>query len=75
MSIRSELFRRPWAIGEVREKRVATVRIMHSVAGRLDFDYDVLAVPARPDRALMVYLPEPGSATAESLGLLLSWSD
>ncbi|WP_060887976.1 helix-turn-helix transcriptional regulator [Streptomyces caniscabiei] len=73
LAIRSEPFRRLWATGDVREKRLGVARIVHPVVGTLEFDYHVLTVPARPDRSLITYLPQPGSPTAEALGMLLSW--
>lgn len=73
LAIRSEPFRRLWATGDVREKRLGVARILHPVVGTLEFDYHMLTVPARPDRLLLTYLPQPDSSTAEVLGVLLSW--
>ncbi|MFE3850355.1 helix-turn-helix transcriptional regulator [Streptomyces griseorubiginosus] len=73
LAIRSEPFRRLWATGDVREKRLGVTRIVHPVVGTLEFDYHMLTVPARPDRSLITYLPQPGSPTAEALKMLLSW--
>ena len=73
LTIRSSPFRRLWATGDVREKRLGVVRVVHPVVGNLEFDYHVLTVPARPDRSLLTYLSRPGSPTAEALSLLLSW--
>jgi transcriptional regulator with XRE-family HTH domain len=73
LAIRSEPFRRLWATGDVREKRLGVTRIAHPMAGVLEFEYQMLTVPARPDRSLLTYLPLPGSPTVEALGVLLSW--
>ncbi|WP_306819817.1 MmyB family transcriptional regulator [Streptomyces sp. CA-210063] len=73
LAIRSEPFQRLWATGDVREKRLGVVRVVHPVVGTLEFDYHMLTVPARPDRSLITYLPRLGSPTAEALGMLLSW--
>lgn len=73
LAIHSHDFRQLWARGDVREKRVGVVRLIHPVAGPLEFDYQVLTVPARPDRFLLTYLPRPGTPTADALQLLLSW--
>ncbi|MFF0015940.1 helix-turn-helix transcriptional regulator [Streptomyces sp. NPDC005374] len=73
LAIRSEPFQRLWATGDVREKRLGVVRIVHPLVGTLEFDYHMLTVPARPDRSLITYLPQPGSPTAEALRMLLSW--
>ena len=72
LAIRSEPFRILWATGDVREKRLGVARIVHPAVGTLSFDYHALSVPARPDRTLLTYLPQPGSA--EALGILLSWT-
>ncbi len=73
LAIRSEPFRQLWSQGDVREKRMGAVRLAHPVVGPMTFEYHLLTVPARPDRSLMTYLAEPGSTTAEALGVLLSW--
>ncbi|MET8170504.1 helix-turn-helix transcriptional regulator [Streptomyces sp. NPDC005329] len=73
LAIRSEPFRQLWATGDVREKRLGVVRIVHPIVGSLEFDYHMLTVPARPDRSLLTYLPRLGSPTAEAVGMLLSW--
>ncbi|MEE1764240.1 helix-turn-helix transcriptional regulator [Streptomyces sp. SP18BB07] len=73
LAIRSEPFRQLWATGDVREKRLGVTRVVHPVVGTLEFDYHMLTVPARPDRSLITYLPQPGSPTAEALKMLLSW--
>lgn len=73
LAIRSEPFRQLWAQGDVREKRVGAVQLTHPLVGAMTFQYHFLTVPARPDRALMTYLPEAGSPTADALAVLLSW--
>lgn len=73
LSIRSNEFRQLWARADVREKRIGVVHLNHHVAGPLEFDYQVLTVPTRPDRSLLVYLPRPGTGTADALQMLLSW--
>ncbi len=73
LAIHSEEFRQLWATGDVQEKRVGVVRLHHRIAGPLELEYQVLAVPARPDRSLLTYLPRPHTPTAEALQMLLSW--
>lgn len=74
LAIHSDAFRQLWAAGEVREKRVGHARIRHPLVGELSFDYHVLAVPARPDRSIFTYLPQPGTSSVEALHMLLSWT-
>ncbi|MFG1609680.1 helix-turn-helix transcriptional regulator [Actinoplanes sp. NPDC049265] len=73
LAIHSTEFRRLWARGDVREKRIGAVRLNHRVAGPLEFEYHVLTVPARSDRSLLAYLPRPGTTTGDALQMLLSW--
>ena len=73
LAIRSGPFRRLWGTGDVLEKRAGAAHVVHRLVGVLEFEYHVLTVPARPDRSLFVYLPVPGSPTAEALALLSSW--
>ena len=73
LAIRSDPFRQMWARGDVREKRIGAVHLMHPVVGAMEFDYQFLTVPAHPDRSMITYLAEVGSPTAEALGVLLSW--
>jgi transcriptional regulator with XRE-family HTH domain len=73
LAIHSEEFRQLWSKGDVREKRAGVVKLLHPVAGPLEFNYQMLTVPARPDRFLLTYLPRAGSPTAEALQMLLSW--
>ncbi|MEV5510176.1 helix-turn-helix transcriptional regulator [Streptomyces orinoci] len=46
----------------------------HPVVGDLHFSYEALQPPGDPDQTLCVYNAEPGSATAEALRLLGSWT-
>ncbi|GAA1564618.1 helix-turn-helix transcriptional regulator [Kribbella sancticallisti] len=46
----------------------------HPEVGELHFSYEALQLPDDPDQILCVYNVEPGSATAEALRLLSSWS-
>lgn len=74
LSVRSEDFRRLWADHQVKEKTFGVKRLRHPLVGDLDFGYETLALPARPDQLLVAYTVPPGSPTAERLALLASWS-
>ncbi|GAA1713285.1 helix-turn-helix transcriptional regulator [Streptomyces yatensis] len=51
-----------------------TQHLHHPVVGELTLRHETLALPADPDQAVCVYTAEPGSASAEALALLASWS-
>lgn len=44
------------------------------MVGALVLPYETLTLPGDPDQHLVVYTPEPGSATAERIAVLGSWS-
>jgi len=73
LSTRSETFRRLWADHNVRSHGTGTKRFDHPVVGELTLAYEELAVTAEPGHALYIYTAEPGSPSAERLGLLASW--
>ncbi|MCX4749971.1 helix-turn-helix transcriptional regulator [Kitasatospora sp. NBC_01287] len=73
LSVKSEDFRRLWAIYNVHDKGHGSKELHHPVVGRLLLRYETLALPADPDQVLLTYHAEPGSASAESLRLLASW--
>ncbi|MDE3724886.1 helix-turn-helix transcriptional regulator [Nocardiopsis sp. N85] len=62
----SPRFAEMWGSQVVRERRGFTKRMEHAVAGRLEFECQVLHVPDG-DQRLMLYCPEPGSATERAL--------
>ncbi|WP_134738655.1 helix-turn-helix transcriptional regulator [Nocardioides sp. 503] len=74
LSTRSETFRRLWAQHDVRTHGTGTKRFAHPVVGELTLAYEELAITAEPGLALLVYTAEPGSPSAERLGLLASWT-
>ncbi|MEV8568109.1 helix-turn-helix transcriptional regulator [Streptomyces sp. NPDC051322] len=74
LSLKSDDFRRLWADHLVKEKTYGVKRIAHPVVGELSLPYETLALPGDPDQLLVAYTPQPGSATAERLALLGSWT-
>ncbi|MFH8837204.1 helix-turn-helix transcriptional regulator [Streptomyces sp. NPDC017868] len=71
LSLKSEDFRRLWADHQVKEKTYGVKRLVHAVAGELEFGYETLALPGDPDQLLVAYTVAPGSATADRLTLLV----
>ncbi|MFD7480189.1 helix-turn-helix transcriptional regulator [Streptomyces sp. NPDC059837] len=51
-----------------------TQHFRHPVVGEFTLHHETLALPADPDQAICVYTAEPGSASAQALALLASWS-
>ena len=74
LSTRSETFRRLWAAHDVRTHGAGTKRFQHPVVGELILAYEELAITAEPGNVMMVYTAEPGSPSAERLGILASWA-
>ena len=74
LSTRSQEFRTRWAAHNVRQHQTGRKRLHHPVVGDLELTYEVLALPADPGLALVVYGAEPGSASQDGLKLLASWA-
>jgi transcriptional regulator with XRE-family HTH domain len=74
LSTRSEEFRTRWAAHNVHLHRTGNKLIDHPVVGRLELMFDTLELPADTGLAMLVYTAEPGSASADALNLLASWS-
>jgi transcriptional regulator with XRE-family HTH domain len=74
LSTRSDTFRTLWAAHNVRTHGTGTKRFHHPIAGELILAYEELAITAEPGAVLMIYTAEPGSPSAERLGLLASWN-
>jgi hypothetical protein len=58
----------------VRFHRTGTKRLHHPVVGDLDLTYETMALQADDGLTMSVYTAEPGSASAQALNLLASWS-
>jgi transcriptional regulator with XRE-family HTH domain len=74
LSTRSETFRRLWGAHDVRTHGAGTKRFNHPLVGELSLAYEELAITAEPGLVLMIYTAEPGSPSAERLGLLAAWT-
>jgi transcriptional regulator with XRE-family HTH domain len=74
LATRSDVFRRLWADHNVRTHGAGTKRFHHPIVGELTLAYEELAITAEPGLVLLVYTAEPGSPSAERLGLLASWA-
>ncbi|MEU0808214.1 helix-turn-helix transcriptional regulator [Streptomyces sp. NPDC005970] len=74
LAMKNETFRRLWADHPVKEKTHGLKRLRHPVVGDLELSYETLALPGDPDQLLVTYAAVPGSAAAEKLAVLASWS-
>ncbi|WP_329581168.1 helix-turn-helix transcriptional regulator [Kitasatospora sp. NBC_01250] len=74
LSVRSPEFGRLWADHQVKEKTWGTKLVRHPLVGDLELGYETLALPGDPDQTLVGYTAQAGSATAQRLALLASWS-
>ena len=74
LSTRSDLFGRLWAAHDVRQHRTDTKLFRHPVVGDLTLNYESMALTADSGLRLNAYIAEPGTPSAESLGLLASWA-
>ncbi|MFD7442244.1 helix-turn-helix transcriptional regulator [Streptomyces sp. NPDC059909] len=73
LSVKSDEFRTLWAAHTVQEKGHGTKRLHHPLVGELTLSYETLRLPDDEDLSLVTYHAEPGTASAESLGLLAQW--
>ncbi|MFC0109906.1 helix-turn-helix transcriptional regulator [Kibdelosporangium aridum] len=74
LSIHSQEFRELWAKHNVKEKTFGSKLMNHSLVGELELAYESFPLPGEPDMVLVTYVAQPGSPSAEKLGLIASWS-
>lgn len=74
LTTRSPEFHAWWGEHNVRLHRSGTKDIHHPIVGDLTVAYESLEVSSIPGLALVTYLAEPGSPSAQALDLLRSWA-
>jgi hypothetical protein len=74
LSTRSEEFRTAWAAHDVRILDATVKQFHHPEVGDLDLSFNRLDLAADPGLAIFTYAAEPGSRSAEALGMLASWA-
>ncbi|MFG2272066.1 helix-turn-helix domain-containing protein [Streptomyces chartreusis] len=73
LSVKSEEFRRLWAIHDVKEKSYGVKRLRHPLVGELALNFESFRLTDGTEQTLITYHSEPGSPSAEALRLLASW--
>jgi transcription regulator MmyB-like protein len=63
-----------WAAHNVRFHDTGIKELHHPVVGDLALTYNRMELTADPGQMLMIWTAEPGSKSAEALGLLGSWA-
>jgi transcriptional regulator with XRE-family HTH domain len=74
LSIKSDAFRRLWARHDVKDKAFGRKLMNHDLVGELEVEWQTFALPGDVGQHLLTYLPVPGSATADKLAVLASWT-
>jgi transcriptional regulator with XRE-family HTH domain len=70
LSVASREFATLWAAAPVKEKTSGTRRFAHPLVGRLDLDFQVLAIPGSDGQLLITFTAEPDTPSAAALRLL-----
>jgi hypothetical protein len=74
LSIKSDMFRRLWSSHDVKEKTFGRKLIHHDLVGELELAWESMDLPGVVGQQLVTYIAEPGSATAEKIAVLASWT-
>jgi transcriptional regulator with XRE-family HTH domain len=73
LATHSPEFRTWWAGHTVKTHTSGTKAIRHPVVGELTVAYETLTLGSAPDVRIVTYLTDPGTPSADALGLLRSW--
>lgn len=63
-----------WQEHRVFQRTSGDKRFRHPLVGELTLQYETLTLPGDDDQTLFLYSASPGTADAEALGLLASWT-
>lgn len=74
LSMLSTEFAALWSSYRLHEYAHGTTRINNAVVGALVLHYEALPLVADRGQTVLIYVPEPGSPTAERLQLLRTWT-
>ncbi|WP_432196427.1 helix-turn-helix domain-containing protein [Streptomyces sp. bgisy027] len=73
LSVKSEEFRRLWAVHDVKEKSYGVKPLRHPLVGELTLNFESFRLTDGSGQTLITYHAEPGSPSAQALRLLASW--
>ncbi|MEW1777107.1 helix-turn-helix transcriptional regulator [Streptomyces sp. NPDC086777] len=73
LTLNSPEFSTWWNDHRVTRRTHGAMDYRHPLVGDLHFSYESMQLPGDENQTLCVYMPEPGSVTAESLRILNSW--
>ncbi|CAM5690543.1 helix-turn-helix transcriptional regulator [Streptomyces sp. NPDC055059] len=74
LSTRSDAFRVMWGAHDVHVFHEGTKRLRHPVVGELELNFESMNLPDGSGLVVALYNAAPGSAAADALNLLASWS-
>lgn len=74
LSTRSHHFRQDWAEHDVHEHRTGQKVFRHPAVGPIRLTFDAFEMPGEPGLSIVTYSAEPGTADADRLLLLASWT-
>ncbi|MEU9336660.1 helix-turn-helix transcriptional regulator [Streptomyces sp. NPDC048290] len=74
LAVKSADFRAIWSAHQVSACLSGHMRLRHEDVGRIDLDYEALDLHGGQDLKLVVYTAAEGSASADALALLASWT-
>lgn len=74
LSTQSDEFRSLWASHDVFRYRSGAKLLTHADIGDFEFGYESFELSTDPGLVMLVYTVEPGSPSADALGMLASWA-
>ncbi|TDQ54373.1 helix-turn-helix transcriptional regulator [Actinorugispora endophytica] len=74
LGTRSDEFRRLWGAHDVRHHGTGFKTFHHPVVGEMTLAYEGMEMESEPGLTVTIYAAEPGSPSAERMGLLASWA-
>jgi transcriptional regulator with XRE-family HTH domain len=74
LSIKNETFRRLWARHDVKDKVFGRKVMNHDLVGEIEVEWQTFTLPGDVGQHLLTYIPVAGSATADKLAVLASWT-